>query len=262
MSSARQPSARALLLIVPFLFLAAQAQPPARADLQPHVSPGQLFGNVFSRAIAIKAQGYEDVVRRMSGTGIYKVLDTSAAGISFDSRFLYDGRPEDRGKTEIKDNGRTICYNGKCSPATDASGISYNPLLWGDPHHSLRPGLQWQVSIAAPWELGPAGTETVTVQFIDPANHIVALQREGSGDGFFEGDTKQVHLTKDGKTYLADLTPARAHWLGSTVFRNGIILSDELTVERNVTLSSQEIGAVAGSEREYVLLNAMPVTAF
>jgi hypothetical protein len=36
------------------------------------------------------------------------------------------------------------------------------------------------------------------------------------------------------------------------------VVSDELMVERPVTLVSDKLGRIAASERQYILLNAMP----
>jgi hypothetical protein len=148
-----------------------------------------------------------------------------------------------------------------CTTATDASGLLYNAEIWSLPPNSLRKGTSWDVVIAEPWELGPAGKETVTVLALDVAEHSVTLQREGSGEGFFDNDSKQVHLTKDGKSYVADVSPGRSRWRGYTTFREGIVMSDELLVERPVTLTSKELGSIAGTERQYILLNAMPLVA-
>jgi hypothetical protein len=52
--------------------------------------------------------------------------------------------------------------------------------------------------------------------------------------------------------------PGRSHWSGYTTFRAGIVVSDELLVERAVTLVSDKLGRVAGQEREYILLDAAP----
>jgi hypothetical protein len=229
--------------------------------LQPHVQPGQKFSNVFSRAIAYKAGGVDDVVRRISGTAEYVVGESTPEEIAVDGTFLYDGKPEAKGKTKFKDQGRVSCWEGKCATATDASGLVYNAEIWGLPPNSLRKGTSWEVVIAEPWELGPAGKETVTVLALDVAEHSVTLQREGSGKGFFDNDSKQVHLTKDGKSYVADVSPGRSQWRGYTTFREGIVMSDELLVERPVTLTSKELGSIAGTERQYILLNAMPMVA-
>lgn len=96
---------------------------------------------------------------------------------------------------------------------------------------------------------------------VDAAGHSVTLQREGSGEGFFDNDAKQVRVTKDGKNYVADLSPGKAHWIGYATFREGIVTSDELLVERPVTLATKELGNLAGTEREYILLNEMPTEA-
>ncbi|HEY6328038.1 MAG TPA: hypothetical protein VI756_01785, partial [Blastocatellia bacterium] len=89
----------------------------------------------------------------------------------------------------------------------------------------------------------------------------VTLQREGTGTGFFDGDAKQIPVTKDGKSYNAGVEPGPSHWTGYTVFKEGVVVSDELLVERPVTLHCGELGDKTGSERQYILLNAMPVDA-
>jgi hypothetical protein len=234
------------------------AELAASEYLEPKVQVGQKFANAFSRAIAFRAAGMDDLVRRVSGTAVYTATEASKEKLVFDTHALYDGRPESIGTTEIKDRGRTSCWQGTCATATDASGLLYNALIWGEPSGKLRKGMSWDVTIAQPWELGPAGKETVTVVAIDPKEHAVTLKREGSGEGFFDHDAKQVQLTKGGQAYPADVSPGQAHWIGYTTFREGIVLSDELLVERPVTLTTKELGVLPGTEREYILLNAMP----
>jgi hypothetical protein len=234
-----------------------EAELAASVYLEPKVQTGQKFANVFSRTIAFRAGGVDDLVRRISGTAEYSVAESSADKLVVDGNFLYDGKPESHGKTEIKDKGRISCWEGACSAATDASGLLYNALLWGDPKGSLRKGMSWDVVIAQPWELGPAGKEKVTVLSVDVKEHSVTLKREGTGEGFFDHDAQQVHLTKNGQTITADLSPGTSHWIGYTTFREGVVISDELVVERLVTLTSKELGALSGTERQYILLNAM-----
>jgi hypothetical protein len=53
--------------------------------------------------------------------------------------------------------------------------------------------------------------------------------------------------------------PGRSHWRGYTTFHAGVVVSDELMVERPVTLVSDALGRIRGQEREYIALNAMPV---
>jgi hypothetical protein len=255
-----------LIIIGPFLSGAQKRTQQPAPDLgagvylEPKLQTGQAFGNVFSRTISYRVEGsdIDELVRRASGTGTYVVAENSQAHLVLDGTFRYDGRPEYKGKTEMKDRGRTICYDGNCSPATDASGPFFNPLLWGDPKGTIRKGMSWNVAIAEPWELGPPGQQTVTVIEVDPAGHSVTLKREGSGDGYCADDKKQIQVSKDGKSYLVDVAPGRSHWVGYTRFREGVVISDELLVERPVTLTSKELGSLLARERQYILLNASP----
>lgn len=226
--------------------------------LEPQLQIGQKLGNVFSRTISYKAEGIDEIVRRASGTALYVVVENSPADRVLDSTFRYDGRPESKGKTEIKDGGRTICYDGTCSSATDASGVLYNPLLWGSPHGTIHKGTTWDVAIQYPWELGPPGKQTVTVMETDAASHSLTLKREGSGEGYFAGERKQIQVSKGGKNYTVDVTPGHAHWIGYARFREGVVISDELLVDRQVTLVSQELGSLLAEERQFILLNASP----
>jgi hypothetical protein len=171
--------------------------------LQPRLQAGQVLGNIFSRTIAYKADGLEIPVRRTSGTGVYTVLEGSGEKLVFNGVFLYDGRPESRAKTEMRNGGRIICYDDKCAPATDASGLLYNPFIWGDPTGILRQATSWEVSIPDPWELGPPGRQTVTVFSADPINHSIILRREGRGEGFFADDKTEIPVTKGGRTYYS-----------------------------------------------------------
>lgn len=224
--------------------------------LETKMEVSQEIGNVFSRAIAFQVSGFDPLVYRVSGTGIYKVERITQDEIVTDSKFLYDGRPESAGETTIKDGGRTICWKGKCSVATDASGVSINPLLWGAPKGKLHPGQTWEVSISVPWELGPAGKETVKVISVDPANDTITLERTGEGEGEAVNEIKKLQMVKDKKTYAVEVAAGKAKWDGLTTFRRGVILNDELLVERPVTVTSKELGQSSGVERQYILLNA------
>lgn len=262
------PFRSSLLVVVLMVMGAASASSQANAQprahkaaarsLQPNLHVGQHLDNVFSRAVSYKADALDEIVFRVSGTGSYVVTSDSQADWAFDSSFRYDGRPESQGKTEIKDGGRTVCWKEKCSDETDASGPLYNPRIWGEPAGKLHSGMSWSVSISQPWELGPAGQQIVTVVDLDRATHSVTLKREGQGDGYFDNDFKQLHVTKAGKTYLVDVAPGHAHWVGYTRFREGVVMSDELLVERSVTLKSAELGEIPAQQREYILLNASP----
>jgi hypothetical protein len=228
------------------------------AALTPVLHAGDAFGNVFSRTIALQAPGFDEAVHRVSGTARYRVVDATATPPRLRIDYRYDGRPAGSGTVALPDGGATNCFDGKCAPNTDASGLAYNPRLWGRPPATLRVGQHWTVDIDAPWELGPAGRQTVTVVAFDPASHTVSLEREGSGNGPWLGDAAQLTLTRGERSYQVTRKPGRAHWHGRTTFRDGIVLSDELLSERPVTLDSAELGRVEAVERQYILLNATP----
>lgn len=224
--------------------------------LETKMEVSQEIGNVFSRAVAFQVNGYDPLVYRVSGTGIYKVERFTPDEIVTNSTFLYDGRAASTGETTIKDGGRTICWKGNCSTATDASGVSINPLFWGTPKGKLHAGQTWEVVISVPWELGPPGKEIVKVISVDPTNDTITLERTGEGEGESVNEIKQLHLVKDKQTYAVEVSAGKAKWDGLTTFRRGVILSDELLVERPVTVTSKELGQSSGIERQYILLNA------
>lgn len=239
--------------------LSLPAAPATAPALTPGFHVGARLGNVFSRTIAIHAPGFDDVVHRVSGTAVYRVTDASPARPRLRIDYDYDGRPAGSGSVELPDDGATNCFNGQCSPNTDASGLAYNPRLWGRPPARLHVGQRWTVDIAGPWELGPAGQQTVTVVALDPASHTVTLQRQGSGDGAWLDDAPKLSLTRDGHAYRLTPQPGHTHWYGYTTFRDGIVLSDELISVRPLTLASDRLGRIKAVERQYILLNAMPV---
>ena len=225
--------------------------------LTPVFHAGERYANVFSRTLGVRAEGFAEDVRRTSGSASYRVLEgASPPRLHIDYR--YDGRPPGSGTVELRDGGATTCYDGTCSANTDGSGLAFNPRLWGAAPAKLRVGQHWTVDIRQPWELGPPGRQTVTVVAFDPADLSVTLRREGSGVGAYLGDRPTVALMRDGQSHVFRLLPGRSHWSGYTTFRAGIVVSDELLVERPVTLASDTLGRVAGQEREYILLNAAP----
>jgi hypothetical protein len=234
-------------------------QIPDAGPLQLSLTAGQKISNVFSRTISFHANGIEDVVRRVSGTANYEVTDPSPDRITLKAEALYDGYPAQAASAEYRDHGQTACRQGKCQPLTDASGPFFNPLLWGAAPAVLTPGTTWEVEIQQPWELGPAGKQTVTVISYDAADHEITLKREGSGSGPYDNDKKQIQIKKDSKEYTASIIPGDSHWTGFTTFHQGIVKNDELLVERDVTLSIAGLSNIKAKERQYILLNAAPV---
>jgi len=247
------------LLAALLLSTAAAAAPATAPALTPAYRAGASFANVFSRAIAVRAPGFDELVHRISGTATYRVTDTASVPPQLHIDYRYDGRPAGSGTVALPDAGASNCYDGKCVPNTDASGLAYNPRLWGPAPAALHVGQHWTVDIAAPWELGPAGRQTVTVTAFDPATRTVTLEREGQGDGAWLDDKPTLTLTRNGQPCVLMRQAGRTHWRGWTTFRDGIVLSDELVSTRPATLTSAQCGRVEATERQYILLNAMPV---
>ncbi len=236
----------------------AAAVTPAASGLSPALHEGDRLDNVFSRTVSFQAEGFDETVRRVSGSASYRVVDAAKPAFHIDYR--YDGIHAGGGAVEFRDAGATQCFDGKCAANTDGSGLLYNPRLWGTPPGRLVVGQHWTVAIAEPWELGTPGTQTVTVVAVDAANHSVTLKREGRGEGAYFGDRLKIDLVRAGKTYTVDVEPSASHWYGYTTFRDGVVAADELMVERPVTLVSKELGRIAAKERQYILLNAMPTS--
>jgi hypothetical protein len=224
-----------------------------------NLKTGERLGNIFSRTVSYKSDDFPEIVYRAGGTGIYTVIDSNPAAPVFDGVFRYDGRPESNYKVAVSDNGKTVSYNDKSSTNTDGSGVLFNSLIWGTPPVKIHKGDSWQVKIPQAWELGGSGVQTITVVDIDAANHTVRVKREGNSEGFYDNDAKQLSITKDGKTTRMDISPGASHWIGYTTFKNGLVISDELMATRPLTLTSEN-QTFKAQQREYILLNAMPVT--
>ena len=249
----------ALVLVMSFVWAHAAARSDDANSLTPQISVGEHFSNVFSIAVAINAEGFDVLARRNGGTADYtlKQLGTNQ-DLIFEIRDLYDGSAGDDAENIIRDGGATSCYKGECRTYTDASGLLYNRLLWGSPPTHLKVGMTWQVAISQPWELGPPGTQVVTVTYLDEKEGIVTLKREGTAVGSFANESPQVTLVKNSKRMTFDVKPGLAHWSGYTTFKRGIVLSDELLVVRQDELHSEEAGTIKATTRRYMLLNAAP----
>jgi hypothetical protein len=137
----------------------------------------QEIGNVFSRTISYRIN-FDALVKRVSGTGLYKVQQVTPQQIVMSASVLHDGHPVSTGENIIKDGGRTLCWEEKCSAATDASGVSMNPLFWGTPKGKLHVGQTWDVEITVPWELGPAGKQVLKVVSTDPSNDSITSKEK------------------------------------------------------------------------------------
>ncbi|MEP6613988.1 MAG: hypothetical protein ABJA76_18930 [Mucilaginibacter sp.] len=223
-----------------------------------NLKKGEKLANIYSRAIAFASDDFAPLVFRVSGTSYYEVLDDNPTKPKFNETDLYDGRPAGTGVSQIGLDGKGT-YEGKEFTNTSASGLLYTTLVWGTAPASLKEGDTWAADITVPWELGGAGKQTITVISIDANHNTITLKRDGNSEGYFDHDMKQLEVTlKDGKKVKMNLTPGTATWTGYTTFKNGIVLADELLVTRPVTLTTDSLHFTA-SQREYILLNAMPV---
>lgn len=61
----------------------------------------------------------------------------------------------------------------------------------------------------------------------------------------------------NGQTAHTRIDPGPSPWSGQTILRDGIVLSDEILLERPVTISG-ELGTFSGDERVYTLLTSAP----
>jgi hypothetical protein len=238
---------------------------PAAAMLLPQLVPGQTYGTVFSIMRSIKADGYDEYAGRNGGSADYTIITANPDAWHMRLRWRYDGRNTGAAEVVLRDAGRTYCTltsEGKedCQPALDASGLVYNPLLWGAPPKALAAGMTWKVNIKPAWELGGEnGTEQVTVVSVEAARDTVVLMREGTAEGSFgEGESTQRQLTRGGQTESLDLVPGKSHWKGYTTIVRGVIFSDELLVTRDSMLRTKSGDQVHATERWIMLLNAAP----
>jgi hypothetical protein len=264
-----------LLFIVATPLLGRTADESAKAltgadYLSPTFSTGQTYSNVFSILNSRKAEGYDEHAGRNGGSADYTVLSANPTAWRFKSAWRYDGKPaEYNHAVELRDAGRTYCHasaDGKteCRPYLDASGLTYNPALWGLPPKQLTAGMSWKVDITQAWELGGKnGVETVTVLRVDPLTRSATLMREGAGRGFYSegpgnGEPSTVQLSRNGRTDSFDVAPGVSHWKGYTTFVKGIVFSDELLVTRDDVLHGKDGTTVNVAGRLIMLLNAAP----
>jgi len=221
---------------------------------------GEQVGNIFSRAIAYWGEGFKDNVARVSGTAVYTVIDNDPEKPIFSSTYNYDGLGKGDGKVQITDGGSKTNKPGskESQVYSDGSGIMYNVLILGNPPQKVYKDQTWEADISIPWELGGPGKQTIKVLQIDPENHTITIEREGTSEGFFRGDKRELDIQKGDSTIHVKLSPGTSHWRGYTIIKDGLIVSDELMVIRPVEMTNGEQKFNA-TQREYFLLNQMPV---
>jgi len=221
---------------------------------------GEQVGNIFSRAIAYWGDGFKDNVARVSGTAVYTVIDCNPEKPIFSSTYNYDGLGKGNGKVQMTDGGSKANRPGskESQVCSDGSGIMYNVLIFGTPPPKIYKGQSWEADISIPWELGGPGKQTIKVLQIDPENHTITIEREGTSEGFFNGDKRELDIKKGDSIVHVKLSPGTSHWRGYTIIKDGLIVSDELMVIRPVKMTNGEQKFDA-TQREYFLLNQMPV---
>jgi hypothetical protein len=234
----------------------------AKADpyLTPQLQKGQVFADVFSKAVEVRGEGFDPYTGRFSGTGAYKVLDPDPSKPTFDARSPAFDKPGYHAVATLADGGRDWCERGgKCDVNRQTSGPIFNPLLWGMPAGELKVGQTWQVAVTEPWEIGPPGSETVHVVSLDAADGAVTLEREGSGSGKSQDDERKLAIVVKGVKQEATVLAGAATWSGLTTIQRGLIMNDEILIRRTVTLQT-DVGTFSGEETVYTLLNLMPTT--
>jgi hypothetical protein len=241
---------------------AGKASPTGDDYLTPRFNAGQTYSNVFSILSSKKAVGYDEYAKRNGGSADYTVLSANPKVWHFKSAGRYDGQPTHQGESELREAGRMYCSirTGQCAPYLEASGLTYNPTLWGVPPNRLAVGMTWKVDLPQAWEMGGKnGVQTVTVIRLEPRTAAVTLLREGSGEGFYsEGDPNTVQLSRGDQTESFEVTPGTAHWRGYTTFVKGVVFNDELTVTRDDVLRGKDGKTVNAATRRIMLLNAAP----
>ena len=234
------------------------------AYLSPSLKVGERLSDVFSKAVSIKGAGFNEKVDRISGSADYRVTGVTSEGFIFDEDGRYDGHPASGVSHDVKilKDGITTCYKGKCAIDDETSGVTFNPLLWGKAPDDIHAGTTWTDTIPKPWEIGPAGTEQVRVIRVDPLNDVITLTRHGSGSGPSSDDQYRQQsgtpiqiTTTDGKTIDVSVIPGETTWRGYTTICKGVIVSDEIMVQRHVTLVSKGGDKFEGEQRSYTLLN-------
>ncbi len=219
---------------------------------------GEVFSDVFSRTIAIHANGFDENVRRVSGSASYRVLRTAGRVVTFRSAWRYDGK--NTGSIEMTQNfgTNTVTFGGKTQTPTDASGLIPNPLLWGTPPRVVAPGTFWFTQIPTAWELGPAAKQMQRTISIDSAADTGMFERSGSGDDNASKMPKVTLHRQRGGNQQFTVIASHSSWQGYTIVRAGIIVSDELVRTSKLALRSSEGDNVAATRREYILLNLAP----
>lgn len=239
----------------------ALAQPDCRSGasaLIPRLHLGDTLATVLSYNVSFNAKGYDGIATHSSGTAAYVVTNPAPDSIAFHVTSVADGYGEFPAQVVYKPGRHVRCVDGACQDYTDASGVLYNPVMWGDAPSALCNGATWTVQLRMPWGVGPVGSQRVTVVRVDTTARVAWLRRDGAGTGAFAHDDDTLTLHKKGKAYRVRIVPGAATWTGYTIFRDGVVIADELIVDRQDVLVSPTLGRIQAHERQTMLFDATP----
>jgi hypothetical protein len=197
------------------------------------VSSGDVLETIFERT------AYQTAAHRVSGYAIYSITSASTGRAEYRADVEYYGIAHVIGRAggvEQTDQGLLHKHNGKYELTTDSSALAYNSWIWGTPPEAIAPGTTWTYSIPAAWELGPSGSQTVTVLSVDPTNERVVLERKGSGSGAPLGEDL---------TEIDGVMPAwgTTTWKGIAIVARGVVESDEITVRHEILVPASRTSA-------------------
>ncbi|HEX3913426.1 MAG TPA: hypothetical protein VHW71_07965 [Steroidobacteraceae bacterium] len=96
----------------------------------------------------------------------------------------------------------------------------------------------------------------VTVVSLSNDGHEVTLRREGSGVGEGLDGKRTITIKRDGKDFAAKVQLLKTRWSGYSVYRDGILMSDELLTTSDVVAVAPGLASIPGKARQYVLMNA------
>lgn len=227
------------------------------AALVPHPHVGDTLPNAVVFTDAYKADGYPEIATTQSGTLTFVVTNARPDSLAFAVTEYGYGQGGRQASVVMRDGRRTRCVDGECDLYTDASGVLYNPYMWGDAPHDVCDGMTWTVTLPKPWGMGPPGSQTVRVIHVDTAAHMVMLRRDGTGEGPAAHDDSHLTLSKDSVSTTFTVTPGAARWSGYTIIRNGAVVADEILVERSLVLTAPGHDPIRAIEHQYVVYNTI-----
>lgn len=132
-------------------------------------------------------------------------------------------------------------------PGLSPLSLIYDPAMLGSPPADLSAGLTWHVVVDRPWESGPAGVETVTVQKVDQGVHGVVLLVSGSGSGPNVAEAKHPPEATElgGPRATVPVRFGKTTWRAKLEFRAGLLVTGSLKVveEQIIEVQNEPLSA-------------------